>query len=77
MSDREVELPNEYIAAGAVFAALSVREGMTVESIDETGETASMVVRFDFLKSPYRITVTMEEEAGDEQHHDGAAGSSA
>lgn len=56
-------LANELVACGALFAALAQTETVTVLQIVEAEETAAMVVRFPFLRSPYRITVTMEEEA--------------
>lgn len=56
MSDN---LPNELVACGALFAAL-MDSPVTVERIIEDEDTAAMVVRFDFLRSPYRVTVTME-----------------
>jgi hypothetical protein len=60
LTDSE-QLANELVAAGALFGAL-IDTPVHVESFDEDSPYAGLIVRFDFLKSRYRITVTMEGE---------------
>jgi len=59
----EERLANELVAAGALFAVLSRSEPtVTVVRIVEGEETAALIVRFPFLHTPYRVTVTMAPE---------------
>lgn len=52
------ELPNNLVATGAVFALLTRRRfaGLTDVSLPD-GPGNQIDVTFDFLKSPYRLTI--------------------
>jgi hypothetical protein len=58
----EERLANELVATGALFAVLMRSETVTVDRIVEGEETAALIVRFPFLRTPYRVTVTMAPE---------------
>ena len=58
----EDQLANELVAAGALFAVLMGSEAVTVDRIVEGEETAALIVRFPFLMTPYRVTLTMAPE---------------
>lgn len=53
-------LANELVACGALFPLIV--PPAIVERIVEDEDTAAMIVRFPFLRSPYRVTVTMEPD---------------
>lgn len=55
-------LANELVAIGALFGVLMRTETVTVDRIVEGEETAALIVRFPFLHTPYRVTVTMAPE---------------
>jgi hypothetical protein len=60
--DSDDRLANELVACGALFGIVSGTEQVEVERIIENEETAAFVIRLGFLRSPYRVTVTMEPE---------------
>jgi hypothetical protein len=62
MDDTRAEnLANELVASGALFVTLD-RSDIEVTRIIENEDTAAMIVRFPFLRSPYRVTVTIEPD---------------
>ena len=62
MDDTRAEnLANELVASGALFVTLD-QSGIEVTRIIENEDTAAMIVRFPFLRSPYRVTVTIEPD---------------
>ena len=61
MDTRAENLANELVASGALFVTLD-RSDIEVTRIIENEDTAAMIVRFPFLRSPYRVTVTIEPD---------------
>jgi len=62
MDDTRAEnLANELVASGALFVTLD-QSDIEVTRIIENEDTAAMIVRFPFLRSPYRVTVTIEPD---------------
>lgn len=62
--------PNELMAAGAIWACLrdpNMAEPRSAEPmLDENEEPTNAIhVRFGFLRSRYRVTVTLDPEEGD------------
>lgn len=56
------KLYNELLATGALFGGLMQVPGIEVDLVtgDDGVATTELLIRFDFLKSQYRITVTQE-----------------
>jgi len=54
---------NEIVAAGALLAVLVMEplDGV-LDVVDVVQDEAAIIVRFGFLKSRYRLTVTMEDD---------------
>ena len=54
-------LANELVVCGAVFATLALgpRPTEVVRIVDDE-QVAALVVRFPFMRSAYRLTITME-----------------
>jgi hypothetical protein len=59
-SDR---LANELIVAGALFTALYQIPAISKVDFPGDEDTAALWVWFDFMKSRYRVTVTMDPES--------------
>lgn len=54
------DIQNNLVAAGALYMALSMVPGARLEvetEVEDDHATNRLIVRFDFMKSPYRLTV--------------------
>lgn len=63
MTDHD-RLSNELVVVGAVYALLT--EHLTSIEFVQGQDTAALIVRVPFMRSRYRLTVTMEEEQPEE-----------